>query len=36
MKIDSQLRSMARRNGYALHKSREWKHVPHLDNYGDT
>ena len=33
-KTDSQLRSIARRAGYALHKSRQWKHVPNLDNYG--
>jgi hypothetical protein len=31
---ESTIRSRARRAGYVVCKSRKWKHVPHLDNYG--
>jgi hypothetical protein len=32
---ESRVRSLARRRGYSVRKSHEWKHVPHSDNYGD-
>jgi hypothetical protein len=32
---EARVRSLARRRGYRVHKSRRWKHVPNLDNYGD-
>ena len=31
---ESRLRSALTRAGYALRKSRAWKHVPNLDNLG--
>jgi hypothetical protein len=31
---DGRVRRKAARLGYRVCKSREWKHVPHLDNYG--
>ncbi len=32
---ESTVRSKARRMGYIMRKSREWKHVPNCDNYGE-
>jgi len=32
---ESTVRSRARRRGYVIRKSRQWKHVPHGNNYGD-
>ena len=32
---EARVRSLARRHGYRVHKSRQWKHVPNLDNYGE-
>jgi hypothetical protein len=32
---EASVRSLARRRGYRVHKSRQWKHVPNLDNFGD-
>jgi hypothetical protein len=32
---ENRIRRLARRHGYAVRKSREWKHVPHSDNFGD-
>jgi hypothetical protein len=32
---ESRVRSMARRRGYLVRKSRERLHVPNLDNFGD-
>jgi len=34
MSNESTFRSRARRRGYYVEKSRQWKHVPHLDNFG--
>jgi hypothetical protein len=34
-KQESRVRSLAQRRGYRVHRSRQWKHVPHLDNFGD-
>jgi hypothetical protein len=35
MQEESRVRSLARRRGYVVRKSRQWKHVPNLDNFGD-
>jgi len=32
---ESSVRQMARRYGYAVRKSRQRKHVPNMDNFGD-
>jgi len=32
---ESQVRRLARRQGYSVHKPRQWKHVPNLDNFGE-
>ena len=32
---ENRIRRLARRHDYAVRKSREWKHVPHSDNFGD-
>ena len=32
---ESRVRRRARREGYIVHKSRAWKHVPHCDNHGE-
>ena len=32
---ESRVRSKAARAGYRVCKSRQWKHVPHLDNFGE-
>jgi hypothetical protein len=32
---EQRIRRLARRHGYALRKSRQWRHVPNLDNFGD-
>jgi hypothetical protein len=32
---ESRIRRLARRHGYFVRKSRQWKHVPHLDNHGE-
>lgn len=29
---ESRVRRLARREGYRIHKSRAWKHVPNIDN----
>jgi hypothetical protein len=34
MQDETRVRSLARRRGYRVCKSREWKHVPNIDNYG--
>jgi len=34
-KLESRIRSLAKRRGYSVHKSREWKYVPHSNNYGN-
>jgi hypothetical protein len=31
---ESRIRKLARRHGYVVRKSREWKHVPHSNNFG--
>ncbi len=31
---ENNIRRLARRSGYVIRKSREWKHVPHSNNYG--
>jgi hypothetical protein len=31
---EHRIRRLARRHGYAVRKSREWKHVPHSNNFG--
>jgi hypothetical protein len=31
---ESAIRGRAKRAGYVIRKSREWKHVPNIDNYG--
>jgi len=35
MLTESMVRNKARRMGYRLKKSRQLKHVPHGDNFGD-
>ena len=32
---ESRICSKAARAGYRVCKSRQWKHVPHLDNFGE-
>ncbi len=32
---ESRGRSLARRRGYVVRKSRQWKHVPHSNNHGE-
>lgn len=32
---EDRVRRLARRNGCEIRKSRQWKHVPNLDNYGE-
>jgi len=32
---ESRVRRLARRQGYAVRKSRQWKHVPKFDNHGE-
>ncbi|MFZ0846152.1 MAG: hypothetical protein WAM62_10200 [Pseudolabrys sp.] len=32
---ENRIRSLAKRRGYRLRRSREWKNVPNLDNYGE-
>ncbi len=32
---ESRIRRKAKRCGYQIHKSRKWKHVPNLDNFGE-
>ncbi len=32
---ENRVRSRAARHGYRVRKSRQWKHVPNLDNFGD-
>ena len=32
---ESRVRRRARREGYIVHKSRAWKHVPNCDNHGE-
>lgn len=32
---ESSVRHMAKRYGYAVRKSRQRKHVPNMDNFGD-
>lgn len=32
---ESRIRRLARRHGYYVRKSRQWKHVPHPDNHGE-
>ncbi len=32
---ECRVRSRARRAGYRVRKSRQWKHVPNLDNFGE-
>ena len=34
-KQESRVRSLAHRHGYKVRKSRQWKNVPNLDNFGD-
>ncbi len=33
--LESRVRGLARRRGYTVSKSREWKHVPHANNHGE-
>jgi hypothetical protein len=33
--LEARVRRKAHRLGYRVHKSREWKHVPHSNNYGE-
>ena len=35
MRDESRVRSLARRRGYVVRKSRQWKHVPNMDNHGE-
>ena len=35
MTTEASIRRRARRYGYRVYKSREWRHVPNLDNHGD-
>jgi hypothetical protein len=32
---ENRVRRMAGRAGYIVRRSRQWKHVPNLDNHGD-
>lgn len=32
---EGRIRSLARRRGYSVSKSRECKHLPHSNNYGE-
>jgi hypothetical protein len=32
---EASIRKLARKHGYQLHKSREWKNVPHGNNFGN-
>jgi hypothetical protein len=32
---EDRIRRLARQNGYHVRKSREWKYVPHANNFGD-
>jgi hypothetical protein len=33
--LESRVRAQARRAGYRVAKSRAWKNVPNVDNFGD-
>jgi hypothetical protein len=35
MRDESRVRSLARRRGYVVRKSRQWMHVPNMDNHGE-
>lgn len=35
LRHEDRVRRLARRHGYRLHKSRQWKDVPNLDNFGE-
>jgi hypothetical protein len=32
---ENRVRKLAAKHGCIIRKSREWKHVPNIDNYGD-